>query len=44
MRETAFHHTLPALKVALVATTLAMVGCSGMMNAPTAQSVAGLSP
>jgi len=27
-----------------VATALAMVGCFGMMNAPTAQSVAGLSP
>jgi hypothetical protein len=28
----------------LVAAMLAMAGCSGMMNTPTAQSVAGLSP
>jgi hypothetical protein len=32
------------LKATLVAAVLAMAGCSGMMNTPTAQSVAGLSP
>jgi hypothetical protein len=44
MTEAAFHRTVSTLKVTLVATVVAMVGCSGMMNAPTAQNIAGLSP
>jgi len=36
VRETAFYHTLPVLKVALVATALATAGFSGMMNTPAA--------
>jgi hypothetical protein len=31
-------------KVTLMAAMLAMAGCSGMMNTPTAQNIAGLSP
>src|SRR5215470_19195391 len=44
MTEAAFHLTVPSLRVALAAAVLAMTGCSGMMNTPTAQSIAGLSP
>src|SRR6516162_4214743 len=44
MTGAAFHFTVPSLSVALTAAMLAMAGCSGMMNTPTAQSVAGLSP
>jgi hypothetical protein len=44
MTDAALDRTVPLLKVALVAAVLAMNGCSGMMNAPTAQSIAGLSP
>jgi len=44
MIKTAFHHTVPSIKVTLVAALLATAGCSGMMNTPTAQNVAGLSP
>src|SRR6516162_1629247 len=44
MTEPALHRTVPPLKVTLVAAMLAMTGCAGMMNTPTAQSVAGLSP
>src|SRR6516165_2401490 len=33
-----------SFKATLVAVVLAMAGCFGMMNTPTAQSVAGLSP
>jgi hypothetical protein len=44
MTEAAFHLTVPSLRVALAAVVLAMTGCSGMMNTPTAQNVAGLSP
>jgi hypothetical protein len=35
MRETAFYHSLPVLKVALVATALATAGSSRMMSTPT---------
>jgi hypothetical protein len=42
MTEAAFRRTPPSLKMILVAAVLAMAGCSGM-NAPTAQSIAGLS-
>jgi hypothetical protein len=44
MTEAAFHLTVPSLRVALAAVALAMTACSGMMNTPTAQNVAGLSP
>jgi hypothetical protein len=44
MTEAAVTRTAPTLKAALVAAMLAMAGCSGMMNTPTAQSVASLSP
>jgi len=44
MTEPALHRTVPPLKATLVAAVLAIAGCSGMMNTPTAQSVAGLSP
>jgi hypothetical protein len=44
MTEAAFHRTVPSLKVSLLAAVLAMAGCSGLMNAPTAQSIAGVPP
>jgi hypothetical protein len=44
MTEAPFHFTIPSLRVALAAVVLAMNGCSGMINTPTAQSIAGLSP
>ena len=44
MTEAAFHRAVPSLKVTLMAAILAMAGCSEVMNTPTAQSVAGLSP
>jgi hypothetical protein len=48
MRHKSFNRLFAGLsaapKVTLVAATLAMAGCAGMMNTPTAQSVAGLSP
>ena len=44
MTEATFHLTVPSLRVALAAVVLAMTGCSGMMNTPTASSSAGLSP
>jgi hypothetical protein len=44
MTEAAFHRTVPSLKVSLLAAVLAMAGCSGLMNAPTAQSIADLPP
>jgi hypothetical protein len=44
MIKTAFRHTVPSTKVTLVAAVLATAGCSGMMNTPTAQNIAGLSP
>ena len=44
MTESAFHRTAPSLKPMLVAVALAMTGCSGTMNTPTASNIAGLSP
>jgi hypothetical protein len=44
MTEAGFHRTVPSLKATLVAAVLATAGCSGLMNAPTAQSIAGLPP
>src|SRR5215469_16786693 len=44
MTEPTLHRTVPSLKATLVAAVLATVGCSEMMKAPTAQSVAGVSP
>jgi hypothetical protein len=44
MTEAAFHRTVPSLKVSLLAAVLAMAGCSGLMNTPTAQSIADLPP
>ena len=44
MKEAASYRTVSSLKATLVAAGLAMAGCAGMMNTPTAQSVAGLPP
>jgi hypothetical protein len=44
MTEAAFHRTVSPLKATLVAAALVMTGCSGMMNTPTAQNIAGLPP
>ena len=44
MTEVALDRTVPLLKATLVAAMLAVAGCAQMMNTPTAQSVAGLSP
>jgi hypothetical protein len=44
MTKAAFHGTVSTLKGTLVAAGLTMAGCSGMMNTPTAQNIAGLSP
>ena len=44
MTKTAFRRTVPSLKATLMAGVLAMTGCAGMMNTPTAQNIAGLSP
>jgi hypothetical protein len=44
MTEAALHLTIPSPRVALATAVLAMTGCAGIMNTPTAQSVAGLSP
>src|SRR5215469_11645705 len=44
MAKTAFDRTARSLRAALVAAVLAMTGCAGMMNTPTAQNIAGLSP
>ena len=38
-----FRRLAPSIKVTFLAAVLAMAGCSGM-NAPTAQSIAGLAP
>jgi hypothetical protein len=35
---------VPSLKVTVVTAVLATAGCSGMMNTPTAQNIAGLPP
>jgi hypothetical protein len=44
MTRAAYYPTVPTIKVVILAAALAMAGCSEMMNTPTAQSVAGLSP
>jgi hypothetical protein len=44
MTEAAFHRTLSSLKAVLMGAVLATAGCSGMMNTPTAQNIAGLPP
>jgi hypothetical protein len=44
MTETASYRTVASLKAMLVAAVLATAGCSGMMNTPTAQNIAGLPP
>ena len=44
MTEAAFYLNVRSLRVAVAVVVLAMTGCSGMMNPPTAQSAAGLSP
>ena len=44
MREFAFHRTVWSIKPILIAAVLATAGCAGMMNTPTAQSVAGVPP
>ena len=44
MTADAFRRTEPSLKMALVAAMLTTAGCSGMMNTPTAQNIAGMSP
>jgi hypothetical protein len=43
MTEAAFYRNPVLLKVTLAAAVLAMAGCSGL-NAPTAQSIQGLTP
>ena len=43
MTEAAFYRIPVSLKVTLVAAVLALAGCAGM-NAPTAQSIQGLTP
>jgi hypothetical protein len=43
MTETAFRRTAPSIKATLVAALLGIAGCSSL-NAPTQQSIAGLSP
>jgi hypothetical protein len=43
MRQATFHY-ISACKLGFLAATLAMAGCSGLMNTPTAQSVASLPP
>jgi len=40
----AFQHTASSIRASLVAVVLAMAGCSGLMNTPSAQNVAGLPP
>ena len=44
MTETALHRAAQSLKATLLAAVFAMTGCAGMMNTPTAHSVAGLPP
>src|SRR5215469_11486290 len=44
MTNTVFRRTTPSLSRMLVAAVLATAGCSGMMNTPTAQNIAGLPP
>jgi hypothetical protein len=44
MTEITLYRTVRLIKAARVAAVLAMAGCSGMMNTPTTQNIAGLSP
>ena len=44
MTEATFLRKAPSLKATVVTAVLATAGCSGMMNTPTAQNIAGLSP
>jgi hypothetical protein len=44
MTEVRTYCAAQSLKATLVAAVLAMTGCAEMMNAPTAQSIAGLPP
>jgi hypothetical protein len=44
MTEAALDSTVALFKATLLATVLVTAGCSGMMNTPTAQSVAGVPP
>jgi len=44
MTENTFHCVVSSLKLTAVMAVLGMAGCSGMMNTPTAQNIAGLSP
>jgi hypothetical protein len=44
MTKVALHRTIPPFRAVLMAAVLAMTGCAGMMNTPTAQSIAGLPP
>ena len=44
MTDAAFYLTARSLRVAVAVVVLAMTGCPGMMNTPTAQNIAGLSP
>jgi hypothetical protein len=44
MTEPKFHRIALSLKVTLALAVFATAGCAGMMNTPTAQSVAGLPP
>ena len=44
MAEATFLRKAPSLKATVVTAVLATAGCSGMMNTPTAQNIAGLSP
>src|SRR5215813_2293334 len=44
MRKAAFHHAVRLRKVTFGAAVLAITSCAGMMNTPTAQSIAGVPP
>ena len=44
MTEAPLHHSVPSIKATVVAVFLATAGCSEIMNAPTAQSIAGPPP
>jgi hypothetical protein len=44
LAEATFLRKAPSLKATVVTAVLATAGRSGMMNTPTAQNIAGLSP
>ena len=44
MTEVPAYCATQSLKATLLAAVLTMTGCAGMMNTPTAQSVAGVPP